>query len=94
MAGRREPLNTAAAETDGLYTAEVCLNRYKTLLTARNMTTGEESTASVFLLPDPIRKYRISSDDNILFLADLHENRHRSLFDNPYLAVYKKAHRL
>lgn len=85
-----------AEETDGCYTAEVPLNQYRTLLTVKNMTTGEEASITVFLLPEPVGKYRISSDDNILFLADLHENRHRyqSIFENPYLAVYKKAHDL
>ena len=40
--------------------------------------------------------YRLSLDDNILFLQDLHINRARysSLFDNPYLRLLRKAHRL
>ncbi len=45
-------------------------------------------------MPDATKKYRISSDDNILFLADITANQdtYRSIFDNPYLAIYKKAH--
>lgn len=85
-----------AEEAEGLYSAKICLKQGETQILAKNLTLGEEAAISVFQLPDPIGKYRISSDDNILFLADLHENRHRyhSIFDNPYLAVYKKAHDL
>ena len=85
-----------AKEAEGLYSAKICLEQRKTRILSKNLTTGEETAICVFQLPDPVKKYRISSDDNILFLADLHENRHRyrSIFDNPYLAVYKKAHDL
>jgi len=41
-------------------------------------------------------KYRLSSDDNIIFLADINEHKdvYKSVFENPYLAMYKKAHDL
>ena len=41
-----------------------------------------------------VKRFRISSDDNILFLKDLSEGDYKSIFDHPYLAVYKKAHDL
>ncbi|MFR6055078.1 MAG: hypothetical protein ACLUHK_00430, partial [Eubacteriales bacterium] len=36
--------------------------------------------------------YRLSADDNIVFLQDIAENRPRSLFDNAYLALFRRAH--
>jgi hypothetical protein len=39
-----------------------------------------------------MKKYRISVDDNILFLQDIAEKDYKSIFDNPFLAVYKKVH--
>jgi len=37
-------------------------------------------------------RYRFSSDDNIWFLQDLAQNARKSLFDNPYLALWKRLH--
>ena len=41
-----------------------------------------------------MKKFRLSSDDNILFLQDINKNKDKytSIFENPYLAIYKKAH--
>ncbi len=36
--------------------------------------------------------YRLSSDDNIVFLQEIAKNRPRSLFEHPYLALYKRVH--
>ena len=85
-----------ATEQDGVYTAEITVADHRTELVAKNLTDGTEATVAVFLLPDPIGRYRISSDDNILFLADITKNKdvYTSIFENPYLAVYKKAHDL
>jgi len=81
---------------DGLYTAEIPLRAYRTVITAEDRTNGTSTKIAVYRLKDCVGKYRISVDDNILFLADLTKNQdvYQSLFDNPYLAVYKKAHDL
>ena len=41
-----------------------------------------------------MKRFRISSDDNILFLQDINKNKdtYSSIFENPYLAMYKMAH--
>jgi hypothetical protein len=70
----------------------VVLKHYRTMLTAQ--CGDAEETVTVFKLRDPVKKYRLSSDDNILFLKDLNEHPYASIFENPYLAVYKKAHDL
>lgn len=91
--GRTVIVNDRPAEWDGEgYTCMVPLRHYRTTLTASD---GQEQIAiAVYRLHDPVGKYRLSSDDNILFLQDLTLNNYDSLFENPYLAVYKKAHDL
>ena len=66
------------------------------LLIARDITDGTEISVRVFRLPNAVGGYRLSSDDNILFLWDIneHKDEYKSIFENPYLAVYKKAHDL
>lgn len=85
-----------AVEREGAFEARVKLKTGLNLLTARNETDGTSAQITVFYMTCAMGKYRISSDDNILFLADLTENKDKytSLFDNPYLAVYKRAHDL
>lgn len=85
-----------AAEADGVYTAVVEFSGYRNTIIAEDKTSGECEKIAVFKLNDVTGKYRISSDDNILFLQDLTKNKdkYNSIFENPYLAVYKKAHDL
>ena len=52
------------------------------------------AAVTVYRLSDVVGKYRLSVDDNILFLADItaHAEEYTSIFDNPYLAIYREAH--
>lgn len=79
---------------DGAWRARVVISARRTLLRAENGQSGESCAIELLRLNEPVGKYRLSSDDNILFLQDLTENRDKysSIFDNPYLAVYKEAH--
>ena len=65
-------------------------------LVATDAESGETCEISVYYFPTAAKKYRVSSDDNLLFLRDLtlHSERYASAFDHPYLAIYKKAHDL
>ena len=87
---------TRATEGDGVYTADVAINGYRNTLVAENRTEGTECRIAVYKMENVINRYRLSSDDNILFLADItkHADTYTSIFDNPYLALYKKAHDL
>ena len=87
---------TKAEYKDGFYSADVCISGYRTTLVAEDNTSSERAEIAVFKLNDAEGKYRVSSDDNILFLQDLTKNKdvYSSIFENPYLAVYKKAHDL
>ncbi len=81
---------------DGVYRAEAVVCDYKNSMLAEDRTNNTECRIDVYYFPDAIGKYRLSSDDNILFLQDITKNQdvYKSIFDNPYLAVYKKAHDL
>ena len=85
-----------AEGSNGIYTALIKIKQGFTRLRAKNVSDGTCADISVYYLPNTTGKYRISSDDNILFLADITKNKDKyaSIFDNPYLAVYKTAHDL
>jgi len=86
----------SAVFKDGLYTATVELRAYRNTLCARDLTDGTEQKITVCHFPNADKKFRLFADDNILFLADIneHKDEYKSIFDNPYLAIYKKAHDL
>ena len=52
-------------------------------------TTGDKQTVRTFRLKNAVGGYRLSSDDNILFLSDItdHKDDYKSIFENPYLAI-------
>ena len=83
-----------ATENDGLYTAKVPIKDFKNTLIATDETNT--STIVIYWLKNADKKYALSVDDNIFFLCDINKNKdvYKSIFDNPYLAVYKKAHDL
>lgn len=101
MPGKSIKINGRAAEFDGQnYILPVTLNRSrggleKTVLTASD-GEGESDSITVYDVIKTQGGYRISSDDNILFLRDINDNRdtYKSIFENPYLSVYKRAHDL
>jgi len=86
----------SATEENGIYRATVRVFEGINTLKAHNLTDGSKATVTVYYLPRATGKYRISSDDNILFLADItaKKDTYTSIFDNPYLSVYKEAHDL
>ena len=77
----------------GCYKATVPLYGYRNCLVAK--TQNHEHIITVCVTPEEkLNKFRVSSDDNIRFLKELTEGDYVSIFDHPYLAVYKKAHDL
>lgn len=87
---------TKATWNGQAYTAEALIGGRRCVLVAEDRTNEDRCKITVFHFPDAVGKYRISSDDNILFLANLTKNQdvYTSIFEDPYLAVYKKAHDL
>lgn len=84
------------SENCGTYTAEIELCGYRNTLSVKDLTNNTSASIRLFYLKSAIGKFRVSSDDNILFLYDIneHKDEYKSIFDNPYLAIYKKAHEL
>lgn len=83
-----------AMEKDGAFTAGLILDAYANRIEARNQTTGEEKSIPVYWLPNFANGYRLSIDDNIWFLRDIHEHQgvYKSIFDNSYLAFLRNVH--
>ena len=88
-------VNGVRAVFNGEYhVARVPIQRGRFRLTAIDDSNGESDTVYAFNLPNAQKKFRLSVDDNIRFLQDITENQdaYASIFDNPYLRVYKRAH--
>ena len=81
---------------NGCYRGYADIKNGENTLCARDVTTGDSASVKVYSLPNALGGYRLSSDDNIIFLYDIneHKDEYKSIFDNPYLAIYKKAHDL
>lgn len=88
--------NIKAANKNGVFTANVPVSSYRSVLVANDIKNGETTEITAFYFSGAVKKFRLSSDDNILFLKDItvNKDKYSSIFDNPYLAVYKKAHDL
>ena len=74
-----------------IYIVKLSLKSYKNYIEVMDNNTGEKKTITVYWLPDFANKYRLSIDDNIWFLRDLHNDNPASLFDNAYLAFLKNV---
>lgn len=83
-----------AREREGVFEAKVILSDYKNTVEVHNRTTGESQRITVFWLPDFAGHYRLSIDDNIWFLRDIHQNsaRYNSIFENEYLGFLKQVY--
>ena len=91
-------VNSIRAKEDtqkGCYTAVVPIRGYRNTLLAENKTDGTSCRIVIFRMPEnSVGSFRLSSDDNVRFLKELNEKNYASIFEHPYLAVYKKAHDL
>lgn len=83
------------ATWDGeFYQASVIVYGFKNTLRAYDATAKRSCMITVCYLDRAQNKYRLFTDDNILFLADINANKdvYTSIFDNEYLSIYKEAH--
>ena len=92
-----EPVTVNGVEAkseNGICTVTLPFAYGENVLTAKTQT--EETSIKTYRLPKARGFARISVDDNIVFLWDITKNKdiYTSIFDNPYLAAYKKAHDL
>jgi hypothetical protein len=74
----------------GRFSATLRLCARQTVITA---VAGAESAAVTVLYDQAsFARYRFSLDDNVWFLRDIAQKRYRSLFENPYMALWKRLH--
>jgi len=88
-------VNGIPAFFDGeCFKAEITINTYRMSLICEDRKNGDYSCVTVFAFFAAENKFRVSSDDNIRFLKNLTDNAgiYKSLFDDPYLATYKRVH--
>lgn len=93
--GRSVAVNgVEASPRDGVYYADIALEGYSNTIAVADNEYEYNTSITVYWLKHATNKYRISVDDNIWFLKDIaqHSDVYRSIFDNPYLAVYKEMH--
>ncbi|HOJ11178.1 MAG TPA: hypothetical protein PK733_11365 [Clostridiales bacterium] len=77
-----------------LYEAAINLDGYRNTVVAVDENSGCKNEMVVYWLKNATGKYRISMDDNIWFLKDIAKNsdKYKSIFENPYLKLYKDVH--
>jgi hypothetical protein len=95
MPGRNILINgIPAVWSAGEYSARVKLDGYRNTVVALDTGSGNEIKIGIYWLREAAGKYRLSVDDNIWFLQDIARNadKYNSIFNNPYLAMYKSVH--
>lgn len=84
------------AESGNRYTAKITISESVNFITAENTESGEVAGIKIYYYGNCINLYRISVDDSILFLKDIndHKDIYNTVFENPLLALFKKAQEL
>jgi len=87
---------TGAGYKDGRYTADILLGDYRNTIEVKEASSDKRQSIVVFWLRNYAGKYRLSLDDNIWFLKDIadHADVYRSIFENPYLGLFRQVHEL
>jgi len=80
------PANVAGGE----FSAAVCISQRENTLTAE--ANGESDSILVLYDRNSFKRYRFSLDDDCWFLRDIAGSRYKSLFENPYMALWKRLH--
>jgi hypothetical protein len=78
---------------NGEYQAQVTLAALENKIVVEG--GGVSQQATVYWDRDSFPRYRFSTDDNIRFFEDIarNANKYTSIFDNPYLAMWRDLHR-
>lgn len=91
-------VNGIRAEFDGnLWHCKVMLSEHRNEIVAKGSIGNEvcEDRITVIYDRNSFKRYRMSVDDNILFLRDIAQNAdtYRSIFDHPYMAFWRVMRR-
>jgi hypothetical protein len=76
------------------YSANIRLDAYRNAVEAINETTGAKEVIYIYWFKEGYMTYRVAVDDVIFTLEDIAKNcdSYKSLFDSPYLAMFKELH--
>lgn len=91
-AGRSISINGVQAEySDGVYRAEIALDAYRNCVEAKCAKTGETASIYIYWFREGYKTYRLGVDDVIWCFENIykHQDTYTSLFDDPFLAVYR-----
>ncbi|MGI6561179.1 MAG: hypothetical protein ACOX3Q_01220 [Clostridia bacterium] len=79
---------------NGVYEGEAVLTGYESKIVLTDKDNRVLDEIRLYWAKNTDMKYRFSLDDNIWWLRDLAKNAsvYKSLFDNPFLAFFKKLH--
>jgi hypothetical protein len=90
------PKETKKEENKSLFEAIIRLDGYRNTISVVEEETSLKEEIVVYWLRDTKPKYRLSLDDNIWFLKDIakNSNKYKSIFENPYLSVFKDANKI
>jgi sugar lactone lactonase YvrE len=95
VAGSTEVLlnGKPAAVAEDRFRGQVVLDRLENAITAES-AAGARDAITVLWDRNSAPRYRVSTDDNILFLKDIADQAatYGSIFDNPYLAFWREMH--
>ncbi len=86
---------TPAKETEnGIYNAEICLDSYRNAVEAFCPETNDREVITLFWFKGGYKTYRVGVDDVIWCLENIynHQDEYTSIFDDPFLAMYKELH--
>lgn len=83
-----------AQKTEGNFIATVSLTPFKNVLEITDEKSGAKKNITVYWFKDLADKYRLSIDDAIWFLKNIHLNAavYSSIFDDPFLSFLKQVH--
>lgn len=83
-----------AKKSKGVFTADISMDQYKNNIEVIDTKTGTKKTIIVYWFKNLADKYRVSIDDAIWFLKDIHLNTavYTSIFENPFLTFLKEVH--
>ena len=83
-----------ATECNGVYSAEIALSGCKNDVKAENLTTGENIHMVIYWFCHGYHTYRLGVDDVIWTLENIWRNQdvYTSLFDDPFMALYRDLH--
>lgn len=76
------------------YTATIFLDAYRNAVEAYCQETDETITMYIYWFKKGYQTYRLGVDDVIMCFENIykHQDEYASIFDDPFLAVYKRLH--